>query len=63
MSDNVDGEKITCKKEENKTRKAKCDDDNEKEQLRKYERKGKKVIWDTLKIYMLIMSLIMLKKK
>ena len=63
MSDNVDGEKIAFKKEENKKRKAKCDDDNEKEQLRKYERKGKKVIWDTLKIYMLIMSLIMLKKK
>ena len=62
MSDNVDGEKITFKKEENR-RKAQCDDDNEKEQLRKYERKGKKVIWDTLKIYMLILSSIMLKKK
>ena len=42
--------KRVYKKEDNKRKKEKCDnlDDNEKEQLRKYEKKGKNIMRDNL---------------
>ena len=53
MRDNLSGEKKKkeyLKIEDNKIKKAKCDNlnVNEKEQLRKYEKKGKKAMHDNL---------------
>ena len=48
MRDNLEEKKKNIKKKDNKRKRAKRDslDESEKEQLRKYEKEGKKVICD-----------------